>query len=143
MRHLAISLILALCSFAVNASAQSGDKAIETLILTKLEETNNQLQAIKPRYKIYPTENVYISIKLDTATGKLWMIQIGLGDTYGGTVPIDETSLSGFSEEVRNGRFELYPTKNMYNFILLDTELGRTYQVQWSTEPDKRWRVRL
>lgn len=40
-------------------------------------------------------------------------------------------------EEV-NGRFILYPTTNNYNFIMLDQVNGKTYQVQWSQEPDKR-----
>ena len=38
----------------------------------------------------------------------------------------------------RNGRFFLYPTQNMYNFILLDQVDGRTWQVQWSIDKDKR-----
>jgi hypothetical protein len=37
-----------------------------------------------------------------------------------------------------NDRFTLYPTDNMYNFILLDQHDGRTWQVQWSTEPENR-----
>ena len=57
------------------------------------------------------------------------------------TVAIDDTSLLWDSEEIRGGRFELYPTKNMYNFILIDTEKGYTYQVQWHTEVNKRFRV--
>ena len=32
------------------------------------------------RYKIYPTENIYTSLKLDTATSRIWQLQIGLGD---------------------------------------------------------------
>ena len=32
------------------------------------------------RYKIYPTENIYTSLKLDTPTGRIWQLQIGLGD---------------------------------------------------------------
>ena len=43
----------------------------------------------------------------------------------------------------RNGRFFLYPTQNMYNFILLDQVDGRTWQVQWSTEESKRLVYRI
>lgn len=32
------------------------------------------------RYKLYPTENMYTFIKLDTATGALWQVQYGVGD---------------------------------------------------------------
>tara|TARA_B110000902_G_scaffold202997_1_gene230645 strand:- start:316 stop:900 length:585 start_codon:yes stop_codon:yes gene_type:complete len=38
----------------------------------------------------------------------------------------------------RNGRFFLYPTTNIYNFILLDQIDGRTWQVQWNIDKDKR-----
>ena len=79
-----------------------------------------------PRYKIYPTENVHISLKLDTATGRIWMVQIGLGDTDAMTAELNNESLIMSTEEVRAGRFELYPTQNMYNFILLDTDKGYT-----------------
>ena len=32
------------------------------------------------RFKIYDTSNSYIYLKLDTMTGKTWMVQIDLGD---------------------------------------------------------------
>ena len=43
----------------------------------------------------------------------------------------------------RNGRFFLYPTENIYNFLLLDQIDGRTWQVQWSTEESKRLVYRI
>lgn len=49
--------------------------------------------------------------------------------------PIDDRSLLMSSEKVCSGRFELYPTNNMYTFILLDTLWGSVRQVQWSTNP--------
>ena len=42
------------------------------------------------------------------------------------------------SPKAQNGRFFLYPTKNIYNFILLDQIDGRTWQVQWSYDENKR-----
>lgn len=94
-----------------------------------------------PRYKMYQTENIHILLKLDTATGKVWMVQYSLGDNTGMVVPVDDSSLliPGIKEVA--GRFELYPTKNMYNFILLDTKYGNTYQVQWSLEIMNRVRI--
>ena len=44
------------------------------------------------RYKIYPTENIYTSLKLDTATGRIWQLQIGLSDD----VDRDQSVLSDF-----------------------------------------------
>ena len=42
------------------------------------------------------------------------------------------------SPTARNGRFFLYPTVNNLNFILLDQIDGRTWQVQWNIDKDKR-----
>ena len=138
---LTLLAFMILCSLS-NVSAQTTDKMqLDSLSWRRLDETSYYLKTIKPRYKIYPTENTYISIKLDTATGRVWKVQIGLSDTDAKTVAIDDESLLYDWEEYRGGRFELYPTKNMYNFILIDTEKGYTYQVHWHTEVNKRFRV--
>lgn len=144
MKKLLILLAFSMFYSIGSASAQSMDKMeLDSLSWRRLDETSYYLKTMSPRYKIYPTENTYISLKLDTATGRVWMVQIGLGDTDAMTVAIDDTSLLWDSEEIRGGRFELYPTKNMYNFILIDTQYGYTYQVQWHTETNKRLRERI
>ena len=114
----------------------------DSLRLRALQELEYKLEnLLQPRYKLYPTENMYILLKLDTATGKVWMVQYRMGDTKSMVLPVDDTSLLvPFVDVLVNGRFELYPTKNMYNFILLDKEWGSTYQVQWSTDSNKRFR---
>ena len=133
------------------------------------------------RYKVYPTENIYTSLLLDTALGKIWQLQIGIGDTdsmktvlsdvercmtidevnkyYEAELkwweeeysvnpensaedielnkPKMEDALNTFNYE-KNGKFKLYPTGNMYNFIMVDVESGNTWQVQWSTEKNQR-----
>ncbi|MGN0091841.1 MAG: hypothetical protein ACI35M_02100, partial [Alistipes sp.] len=96
-----------------------------------------------PRYKMYKTENIHILLKLDTATGKVWMVQYGTGGDSGIIVPVDSTSLLAENTPEVAGRYELYATKNMYNFILIDTENGDTYQVQWSIERENRMRIRI
>lgn len=107
---------------------------ISIYVFAQTDNTESKVQ----RYKIYPTENINISLKLDTATGRIWMVQIGLGDNDAMTVVLNDESLIMSSEEIKAGRFELYPTKNMYNFILLDTQNGYMFQVQWHTNLDKR-----
>lgn len=42
------------------------------------------------------------------------------------------------SNDSKDGRFELFPTTNIYTFLLLDKIDGRTWQVQWSTEKENR-----
>lgn len=41
-------------------------------------------------------------------------------------------------EKEVNDRFTLYPTQNIYTFILLDQLDGKTWQVQWSIDPENR-----
>lgn len=137
------------------------------------------------RFKIYDTSNSYISLKLDTMTGKTWMVQIDLGDTSSMTVEVGDEeyahTLEFYTEKYNEdlqyweenynsnpelsdeekeeskpfslerrldsdyfnplakvGRFKLYPTNNMFNFIMLDVINGKTWQVQWSTDPENR-----
>ena len=103
----------------------------------------SEMGYIAPRFKLYETENMHILLKLNTATGAIWMLQYEMGDTKAALVPIAERDAAWVDEEGRPGRFELYPTKNMYTFIMLDTEKGTTYQVQWNTDPNKCFRLLL
>ncbi len=45
---------------------------------------------------------------------------------------------SGFWPLAQNGRFKLYPTGNMFNFIMVDVIDGRTWQVQWNVDEENR-----
>ncbi|NUY79655.1 hypothetical protein HUK80_02010 [Flavobacterium sp. MAH-1] len=96
-----------------------------------------------PIYKLFPTENYWTFIKLDTRNGKMSQVHFTISEEgYEGELILNSDSLVLTSEEV-NGRFTLYPTKNMYNFILLDQINGRTYQVQWNSEKEKRFVSRI
>ena len=88
------------------------------------------------RFKLYPTENIYTFLKLDTATGKIDQLQWSLDIDKELTVPINSDDLSLGSG---CSNFELYPTKNMYQFILLDKVTGMQWHVQWGMEESKRW----
>lgn len=109
-----------------------------TLCLIASGQTNS---TIPPRYKLYKTENVYNLLKLDTATGAIWQVQYRMGKVKSMTSVIDTAPLVLSRKEQQPGRFELYPTDNIYTFILLDTRDGRTWQVQWNNDgPEKRFR---
>jgi hypothetical protein len=89
-------------------------------------------------YRLFSTRNMYTFIKLDTRNGQMWQVQ---WSTKGREYRFEST-LSDISrvskEEEKNGRFFLYPTTNIYNFILLDQINGRAWQVQWSLEANDR-----
>lgn len=87
-------------------------------------------------FKLYPTENIWTFLKLDTRTGQLWQEHWSI-DEKGSQVEL-VLSDAILAEGKTNGRFELYPTKNFYNFILLDKVSGSTYQVQWSFKEEQR-----
>ncbi len=96
-------------------------------------------QHTAPAYKLYPTENMWTFLELETFSGKIWQVQYSIsGDRF--KIPINKVDLSfDFTGDLQYaGRFELYSTKNMYNFLLLDRENGQVWQVQWSTDPDHR-----
>lgn len=91
----------------------------------------------EPGYKIYPTQNMWNFLKLDTRTGKINIVQFSVeGDNKRFEYVLSDVSRA---ENEIPGRFILQPTQNMYNFIMLDQLSGQTYQVQWSFDEDKRF----
>lgn len=118
---------------------------IDTLIMI-----NNQLLeyididlSLKNRYKLYPTDNIYTLLELDTKTGRIKQVQWSLDSDNEGTLTINNDDLS-FGLGYGSNSFELYPTKNMYQFILIDKTDGRKWHVQWGTSGDKsRWIRRI
>ena len=103
------------------------------------ESTNSEpTQEPMVPYRLFKTTNLWTFIQLDTATGKMWQIQYDIqGDNRGGTV-LNDANLAK-DKKLIPGRFTLYPTENMWTFILLDQIDGETWQVQWSFETDNRF----
>lgn len=117
---------------AIPTFCQSTDKQMNQQALSVV---NNK----EARYVLFQTANYHIFIKLDTRTGRMWLVQFStekLSDSFEATLSTTNLVQTGDVEE--NGRFYLYPTTNIYTFILVDQISGPTYQVQWSTEPSNR-----
>lgn len=113
-------------------------------IETLMQENNVYLEhleintSLKGRYKLYPTENNFNFLLLDTKTGRIDQVQWSLKKEEEGSISINSEDLSlmgGFG----SGTFELYPTKNMFQFILVDKTNGRTWHVQWGLKASERW----
>lgn len=125
-------LLMALATFNCEAQSQSQD----------VKQTQDKSDATD-RYRLYPTQNMWTFLKLDTQDGRIWQIQWTLDDVskakvYNTLTSINLIPLIGESEKRNNGRFELYPTSNLYNFILMDQIEGRIWQVQWSQDISQR-----
>lgn len=98
--------------------------------------------SLKQRYKLYQTENIYTFLQLDTKTGMIEQVQWSLDSDNEGSFPINSEDLT-FGLGYGSGSFELYPTKNMYQFLLLDKTNGRKWHIQWGIGDTKRWIRRI
>ncbi len=127
--------IFASLLFVINACTQNA-----AAVNQELNEISKITELVTPSaYKLYATENMWTFLELDTATGIIWQVQYSVkGDDYRFKSTLNRFSLLPEGQKEIAGRFELHKTQNLYNFILVDTRDGRTWQVQWSTEPDDR-----
>ena len=86
------------------------------------------------RYRIFRTKNIFMLLKLDTRTGQIWQVQWGSDPKNMFTEPVNNAILSPIDSAhlttLQPGRFTLEPTENIYTFVLLDQEDGRTWRVQ-------------
>lgn len=127
---------------SVSLSAQSGNEISsanggpqkDSIVIEYLQRI---MEHTSPSYKLYPTENVWTFLELETFSGRIWQVQFSIKDTRNCFKTIlnpNEMLLYKDPYGEYPGRFELYPTKNVYNFIMLDTATGSTWQVQWSQD---------
>lgn len=87
-------------------------------------------------YRLFSTQNAWTFIKLNTRNGQVWQVQWDTASKQFET-PISLTTRVS-KEDEKDGRFFLYPTTNVYTFILLDQIDGRVWQVQWSSKAKER-----
>ncbi|MBO4482388.1 MAG: hypothetical protein J5735_01070, partial [Prevotella sp.] len=98
--------------------------------------------SLKNRYKLYQTENIYTFLKLDTKTGQIRQVQWSLNSSEECSVGINSEDLTyGYGKG--SNSFELYPTKNMYQFILINKTDGKMWHVQWGQKSSERWIRRI
>jgi len=88
-------------------------------------------------YRLFRTTNIWTFIQLDTITGRMWQIQFDIDGDARGAVILNSQNLASGKETII-GRFTLFPTSNMWTFILLDQFDGSTWQVQWSHQSANR-----
>lgn len=108
-------------------------------LLSMITNAQTDVRQIRPEfsqsptatYRLFPTSNMWIFIKLNTADGRLWLVQYSTDMDNQIEVPLSKTKQVQPANQ-KNGRFTLYSTQNMYNFLLLDQIDGRVWQVQWS-----------
>ena len=144
MNNRNIILISFLTLTAIHSFGQIKQDSINTIQeIEKQVEKKAEIQNLEiPVYKLFPTDNYWTFLKLDTRNGKIWQVHFTVADGYQGELVLNSYSLIYDDKEI-NGRFNLYPSNNMYNFILLDQLNGTTYQVQWNNDENKRFVSRI
>ena len=124
------------------------DRVMRILIILLFVSFNAFSQEDIERFKIYETQNVNIHLKLDTKKGNVYMVQRQTNEAEAMEVLINIIPIPMLwsSEELANydesenviGRYKLYPTQNIWTFLMQDVIGGKTYQVQWGFEVDDR-----
>jgi hypothetical protein len=95
-------------------------------------------------FKLFPTYNYWTFLELDTRSGWVWRVQFSLkeeeGYRYKEIISL-ETLASG--EDAVSGRFTIYPTRNRFNYILLDQIDGRCWQLQYGNKDNENFLIRI
>ncbi len=105
---------------------------------TKQSNAQQKIISENTIYQLFPTQNYWTFIKLDNRNGKMWQVHFSVNeDGIQTEVILNPVPLVVKDKEV-NGRFNLYPTENIYNFLLIDQIDGNVYQVQWSMDAKNR-----
>lgn len=128
-----IIIILVAATTASTLLLRSPARAADTI---KFETDPPQILDVP--FRIFKTHNTWTHLLLDTRDGRVWQVQHTVDkNSYRGRLPINERPLA--SPAGKPGRFTLYPTQNIWNFLLLDTESGNIWQCQFSLERDGRF----
>ena len=135
-RFIIVIAAIVLGTMAASAQSKEVNTQLDTtavLLLQRISEHTGQC------YKLYKTENMWTFLELETFSGKIWQVQYTVDESKASRMKtgLNYTNLVEDGNEYA-GRFELYPTQNMYNFILLDTSTRKTWQAQWSTSYSNR-----
>lgn len=124
MRKILIAITIVLV-FTGQASAQS-----------EIKFKTPPQQRIDVRYRIFDTDNMWTKLLLDSRTGRIWQIAFSVEkEGVRLKLPVNKTSLVN-EKDAKDGRFTLYPTDNMWTFILVDQENGNVYQIGFSIDSD-------
>ena len=89
-------------------------------------------------YKFYQTDNIHNQLRLNTKTGEVMQIQ---DDNQTFLVHPSTTQ----DNEISN-KYELFKTKNMWTYILLDKDTGKLWQCQYSVKGNEyrsSWAINL
>ena len=90
-------LFISISALAQNQTNSSSNKTANDSTLIKIqalvEDIDFRIHGLD-RYKLYPTENIYNFLQLDTMTGKIEIVQWSLDDDKEGSATLNNEDLS-------------------------------------------------
>lgn len=89
------------------------------------------------RFELYPTDNIGIFLRLDRMTGCINLVQWSLESSKEFSMVLNDQNLATLTSV--GNCFKLYPTKNMFQFLLLDQSNGNMWHVQWGFKDGENW----
>ena len=106
--------------------------------LLNKQQNLSRIQRMDAPFQLFQTRNHWIYLMLDTTNGRIWQIHWGFEteerkSVFRGKIPINTVSLITKGER-KPGRFTLYPTTNMWHYLLLDQETGNVWECQFSVD---------
>ena len=114
----------------------------QSLESNDLRRFGNYQSPTPAKFRLYPTSNRFTYLRLNTTNGFIDIVQYSTADDNRMIYPLSvyPVVMDFFNLGLANtlDRFTIYPTYNVYNFLLLDQVYGDTYQVQWSQDSTMR-----
>jgi hypothetical protein len=128
---LAGQILVALVMLMSTSDAQVGQN--------KVKFDADPAQRLDVRFRLFKTDNIWTHLLLDTRTGRVFQMNHSIDEgSVRGSLPISNKSLVEDEKGAKDGRFTLYPTSNIWNWILVDQEDGRCWQCQFATKAANR-----
>ena len=111
----------------------------QTIKENDLVRISNYQSPTPAKFRLYPTSNRFTYLRLNTTNGFIDIVQYSTADDNRMIYPLSVYPVvMDFFNIGTLDRFTIYPTQNVYNFLLLDQVYGNTYQVQWSQDSTMR-----
>lgn len=145
MKKTAFILILLALFSNLNAQNVTHGSASNKGLFDEIDAYKEELPVASyvSRYRLYSTKNNFNFIKLDTRTGIIAMVQWSFERNERFEWSVSSENLTNDFYKAVDGRFELVPTENYYNFLLLDKIDGRVWLCQWSFKADENFLIRI
>ena len=115
----------------------------QTIKENDLVRISNYQSPTPAKFRLYPTANRYTYLRLNTTNGFIDIVQYSTTEERERMIyplSVYPVVMDFFNLGLANtlDRFTIYPTQNVWTFLLLDQVEGNTYQVQWSQDSTMR-----